>query len=170
MRNKKPYMPIREENFNSRFAVYYTEAGSEKPWNLGLRGMSATVTGLSVGTPYTFYVAMSQTRGWGPRSQGLAVTTTATCASPTDQSECTGIAMGAPLVSPLNCVAMLLEVPSGGPCFSSGREVVGQMPGATSAPAQSSLATSTRSKRASSALSCAEWASPTGWDSPRPHW
>jgi len=89
--------------------------------------MSATVTGLSVGTPYTFYVAMSQTRGWGPRSQGLAVTTTATCASPTDQSECTGIAMGAPLVSPLNCVAMLLEVPSGGPCFSSGREVVVQM-------------------------------------------
>ena len=96
-----------------RYAVYYSDAGSEKPWNLGLRGTSATVTGLAVGTPYTFYVAMSQSRGWGPRSQGLAVSTTATCASPTDQTECTGIAMGAPLVSPLNCVAMLLEVPSG---------------------------------------------------------
>ena len=35
--------------------------------------------------------------------------------------------MAAPLVSPLNCVAMLVEIPSGGPCFSSGREVVVQM-------------------------------------------
>ena len=96
-----------------RYAIYYSDAGSEKPWNLGLRGTSATVTGLAVGTPYTFYVAMSQARGWGPRSQGLKVSTTATCVSPTDQTECTGIAMGAPLVSPLNCVAMLLEVPSG---------------------------------------------------------
>ena len=47
---------------------------------------------------------------------------------------------------------------------------VADLPTPRPAQARSSLGTSTRSKRASSASSCAEWASPTGWDSRRPHW
>ena len=115
-----------------RFAVYFgtEEPGSEKPWNMGLRSMGATVTGLTASTSYSFYVAMSQTRGWGPRSPPLPVSTSSTCASTSDQMDCSGVTLGPPLVTPLNCMAMVVELPpmpTAGRCSASGREVVVQM-------------------------------------------
>ena len=117
----------------ARYALYYgtQPGGSERPWNMGLRGTSATVSGLAAGTSYTFFVAMSQTRGWGPRSPPLVASTAATCLSPADQLDCPEATPAAPLVSPLNCVAMLVELPPmpslRAQCSTSSREVVVQM-------------------------------------------
>ena len=115
-----------------RFALYYGtgDGSSEKPWNMGLRGTSTTVTGLRPAVSYTFYVAMSQTRGWGPRSAPLVAMTAANCPSPSSEVECMGPVLDAPLVSPLNCMAMVVELPpisTVDGCSMTGREVVVQM-------------------------------------------
>ena len=115
-----------------RFALYYGtgDASSEKPWNMGLRGTSTTVTGLRPAVSYSFYVAMSQTRGWGPRSAPLVAMTAANCPGPSSEVECTGPSLDAPLVSPLNCMAMAVELPpisTADGCSMTGREVVVQM-------------------------------------------
>jgi len=103
-----------------RYALYYspvTFMSAEKTWSTGLRGTRTTITGLLPGMSFSFSVAVGlDDDALGPRSSPLLVSLPSTCATP-DTIQChTGGShethrLGSPLVVPLACTSLILELP-----------------------------------------------------------
>ena len=98
----------------------HSKTGGMKAWSTGLHSSRATVTGLSPNVVYAFTVSVALTAGgWSTRSAPLEVQTPPTCEAPKlpGHPDCHAGSvaevhrLAAPLVNPLDCTSLILDLP-----------------------------------------------------------
>eukprot|EP00965_Chrysotila_dentata_P184626 6094473-Pleurochrysis_carterae.AAC.1 len=101
-----------------RYALYLGKGDTAtEPWSKDLHHSQATITDLQPGLSYAVSISMQTADGWGPKSAPLRTTTPTSCDVSTaahracDREVSSVTRLLAPVVRPVNCKALILEMP-----------------------------------------------------------